>query len=292
MAWSDVAPSTTCRDVLRADPYSPLAQHGWHAHPRMRRRREARPRTLELHTDSRFSSQRVYTAQHRRCDGSQSRHDVRLDPHDQAGDGSWNLEVRRCESDARRFVGSAVDNRMHVWPHGTVCAVDMARCGAGGGTTAGVMLQVTERGGTTVFACTQTNRYAVLMCGVVRISRDRFRHLEMGDHAVMYRRKSSPRHMDDVQPRLRHASERHGPSINGNIRGMSCLPAALMPHFIVHNSRVVPLVVLAQPVCKANVFSFCSCKRESPCSSIVRWRASLRRRIRGWACRPCCARGL
>jgi len=80
MAWSDVAPSTTCRDVLRADPYSPLAQHGWHAHPRMRRRRETHPRTLELHIDSRFSSQRVYTSQHRRCDGSQSRHDVRLDP--------------------------------------------------------------------------------------------------------------------------------------------------------------------------------------------------------------------
>ena len=65
--------------------------------------------------------------------------------------------------------------------HGTVCAVDMARCGAGGGTTAGVMLQVTERDGTTVFAWTQTNRYAVLMCGVVRISGDRFSHLEMGD---------------------------------------------------------------------------------------------------------------
>ena len=91
------------------------------------------------------------------------------------------MEVRRCESDARQFVGSAVDNRMHVLPHGTVYAVDMAWCGAGGGTTAGVMLQVTERGGITVFAWTQTNRYAVLMCGVVRISGDRFMHLEMGD---------------------------------------------------------------------------------------------------------------
>ena len=114
MAWSDATPSTTCRDVLRADPYSPLAQRGWYAHPRMRRRREARSRTLELHSDSRFSSQREYTAHHRRCDGSHApRRSSRS--YDEAGDGSWNLDVRRCESDARRFVGWAVDNRMHVW---------------------------------------------------------------------------------------------------------------------------------------------------------------------------------
>ena len=37
MAYSDAASSTACRDVLRADAYSPLAQHGWLAHPRMRR---------------------------------------------------------------------------------------------------------------------------------------------------------------------------------------------------------------------------------------------------------------
>ena len=61
MAWSDVAPSTTCRDVLRADPYSPLAQRGWHAHPRMRRRREARPLTIELHGDSRLQLQKLKT---------------------------------------------------------------------------------------------------------------------------------------------------------------------------------------------------------------------------------------
>ena len=61
MAWSDAALSTTCRDVLRADPYSPLAQHGWHAHPRLRDRREARPRTIELHGDSRLQLQKLKT---------------------------------------------------------------------------------------------------------------------------------------------------------------------------------------------------------------------------------------
>jgi len=42
--------------------------------------------------------------------------------------------------------------------HGTVSAIVMVRYGAGGGTTAGVMRQMTERGGTTVFAWAQTDR--------------------------------------------------------------------------------------------------------------------------------------
>jgi len=144
--------------VLRADPHSPLAQRGWHAHPPMRRRREARPRTLELHIDSRFSSQREYTAQHRRCDGSQSRHNVRLDPMTRqvTEAGIWRFAAVRAtlvDSSGRPLtIGCTCGT------YGTVCTVDMARCGVGGGTTAGVMLQVTERGGTTVFALTLTNR--------------------------------------------------------------------------------------------------------------------------------------
>ena len=156
MAWSDVAPSTTCRDVLRADPYSPLAQRGWHAHPRMRCRREARSRTLELHIDSTFSSQRVYTAQHCRCDGSQSRHDVLLDPtmRRETEAGIWRFAAVKAT-----FVDSS--GRLltvGVWHSWNSLCRRQARCSAGGGTTAGVMLQVTERGGTTVFAWTQTNR--------------------------------------------------------------------------------------------------------------------------------------
>ena len=87
-----------------------------------------------------------------------TRHDVRLD-----------LTTRRVtEAEIWRFAavratlvdlsGRPLTIGCTCGTHGTVCTVDMARCGVGGSMTAGVMLQVTKRGGITVFAWTLTNR--------------------------------------------------------------------------------------------------------------------------------------